>query len=131
MSGPISITMERVFTADSIFIFSNLKILGGTIFIVFFSNQETLTPILSKISITLFTSSMRAMPCKVVTPLFKREAQRSPTEPFLEKFVLILPLNFLPPFTRKSVETLGCIFVFLVFFSILLCRRRELNFLVV
>src|SRR3989344_1232077 len=124
MSGPISITTERVLIAEAMFIFSNLKIFGGTILTVFFSIQETFTPILSRISITLFTSSIWAMPWRVVTPLFKREAHRSPTDPFLEKFVLILPLNFLPPFTKKSVEMLGCIFVFWVFFFMLLCPGR-------
>ena len=53
---------------------------------------------------SLFTSSILAIPCRVVVPLFKIEAQSSPTEPFFEKFVFIVPLNFLPPLTTKSIE---------------------------
>jgi len=44
------------------------------------------------------------MPCNVVVPSFKSEAQRSPTEPFFEKFVLISPLSFFPPLISKSID---------------------------
>lgn len=120
-------TTERVLILESIFIFARLNFFGGIIFTVFLSCQVILTPILSRISITLFTSSMCAMPWRVVVPLFKSEAQSRPTEPFLEKLVFIVPLNFLPPFTSKSMEFIDCIFLFFIVSSIVPRERIELS----
>ena len=69
--GPISITTERVFRADSILIFSRLNLAGGVIVSVFWLSHFTATPILSKISITRKTSSIniqRRLKVKSVSP---------------------------------------------------------------
>ncbi len=84
------IIADLVLPAISLSIFSMLIFLGGVI-TKLSPFHSTFTPILSKTSDTLYTSSIFGALIIVVVPLFKREAAITPIVPFFDERTFIFP----------------------------------------
>ena len=96
-------TMLRVLRAASTSIFLSAKVFGG-VSVTSLPFHSTRMPMLWSTSMMRCTSSMRGTWRSVVLPLFMRDAQRSPTAPFLEVEVTTVPLSFLPPSMARFIE---------------------------
>lgn len=70
-------------------------------------SQRVPIPMLSSTSMMRLTSSMRAMPRRVVFPLFSRLAHSSATLAFLLDRTSMLPLSCWPPLTRRCTGLCG------------------------
>ena len=104
----MNIKILRVRTAAALFKVSSERVSGGVI-----ESERSLqtqdTPSDSSTSIRRFTSSIFGMSRRVVVPLFNREAAMSATAPFLEEFVVMVPLKGWPPSTTNVLRMLSAI----------------------